>query len=250
MSWLYWLSRTLLWLVAAPLLWFRREGHRLFPRTGPVLILANHASYLDPAVVGMSCPRQVHFVMRTSLQRGGITGWWLRNVQAIGIDRDAPTRAAIDVVVSALAAGRVVCIFPEGTRSRDGRVGPFKRGALVMLKRTGAQVVPAGVAGTWHAWPRGRKLPRPARCRVRLGAPLSAAEVLAEGGFERVRAAIAELAGQELAPAEDSGSETQSPDSRISSDLAASAEAARSASTPPDGPAATPPAGSVEGSRT
>lgn len=178
----------------------RVEGIEHIPLSGPVVLVPNHLSFLDPPVVGVYCPRAVRFVARSTLARNRLFGAWMRSVGVLLIDREAPARASLGRSIEALAAGQVLAVFPEGTRSRDGRLHEFKKGILKLLKETGATAVPTGIIGTFEAWPRHRKLPRPHRVLVRYGPPLSAAEVCAPGGLERLRQAVAALSGQELAP--------------------------------------------------
>jgi 1-acyl-sn-glycerol-3-phosphate acyltransferase len=115
------------------------------------------------------------------------------------IDRDAPSKEAMRVIADQLRAGEVVCIFPEGTRSRDGAVAPFRTGVEFLVRRTGAPVVPVGVEGTFRAFPRGAWLPRPAKVVVRLGEPWPPERVLAPGGIDALRRQVAELARARLA---------------------------------------------------
>ncbi|MBI5853392.1 MAG: 1-acyl-sn-glycerol-3-phosphate acyltransferase [Planctomycetes bacterium] len=175
-----------------------REG---FPPAGAVLVLANHASFLDPPFVGSATPRLCYFLARSSLASIPLFGRLLRAVGVHFVDREGSARAGLARAIESLEAGEVLCMFPEGTRSSTGEVGAFRSGALLVLRRVPVPVVPAGVRGTFRAWPRTRKLPRPVRCAVHFGPPMSAAEVLAPGGFEELRRRIAELAGSPLAPA-------------------------------------------------
>jgi 1-acyl-sn-glycerol-3-phosphate acyltransferase len=183
-----------------PPFWVTVEGAELIPKTGPVVLVPNHVSFLDPPFVGISCPRPIRFMARSSLANSRALGWWMRQVGVVLIDRDAPARTTFGESVKILDAGSVMAVFAEGTRSRDGRLAEFKKGVLKLLDKTGAIAVPTGIIGGFEAWPRHRKLPRPHRCRVRFGSPLTAAEVCAPGGLERLRAAVAALSGQELAP--------------------------------------------------
>jgi 1-acyl-sn-glycerol-3-phosphate acyltransferase len=179
------------------------DGVEHIPATGPVILVPNHVSLLDPPFAGVYCPRPVRFMARSTLANSRVAGWWMRQVGVILIDRDAPARTTFGKSIEVLANGEVMAVFPEGTRSRDGRLQEFKKGILKLLDKTGAIVVPTGIIGAFEAWPRHRKLPRPRRCRVRYGSPMSAAEVCAPGGLERLRRAVADLSCQELAPIAD-----------------------------------------------
>lgn len=181
---------------AVCLLWFRMraEGRDEVPANGPVLLVANHASYLDPPLVGMNCRREVNFLAQAGLAKFAPLRWWMRQVGVTLIDRDAPSKEALRLIAESLAAGEVVGIFPEGTRSADGAVAPFKTGVEFLVRRTGATVVPVGIDGAQRAWPRRAWLPRPRKIVVRYGEPWPADKVLAPGGVEALRARVAELA--------------------------------------------------------
>lgn len=179
----------------------RVEGRELIPAEGPVVLVSNHTSFLDPPLVGAACPRPVRFVARSSLGHNPLLGWWMRQVGTVLIDRDGARRKGkLDEAVRLLSESNVMAVFPEGTRSPDGHLHEFRRGLLKLLQETGATVVPTAIIGGFEAWPRHRRLPRLRRCRVRFGSPLSAAEVCTPGGLERLREAVAGLSGQQLAP--------------------------------------------------
>lgn len=187
------LSKSFTWVCCK--VWFRLRCHggEHVPDSGPVLIVANHASFLDPVVVGLGVRRWVHFVARSSLARFEPMGWWMRHMETILIDRDAPSKQVLRDLVAALEGGRCVCLFPEGTRSADGSVGAFRGGVEFLARKTGSAVVPAGIEGTGRAFPRGARFPRPLPVVVRYGRPWTAAEVLAPGGLERLREEVVNL---------------------------------------------------------
>lgn len=164
----------LLWGIAraASLLLFglRVRGEERLPRGG-VLLVANHASYLDIPLLGASLGRHVSFVARHSLADNPLLAWVMARCGAVLVRRDSPDRAALEEMLAHLEAGDCVAIFPEGRRSRDGRLGSFKGGAALVARRGGVPVVPVALFGTARAWPPGR-LPRPARIGVRFGEPL------------------------------------------------------------------------------
>jgi 1-acyl-sn-glycerol-3-phosphate acyltransferase len=178
------------------LLWFRMrtEGRDAVPVAGPVLLVANHASYIDPPLVGMNCPREVNFLAQAGLAKFAPLRWWMRQVGVTLIDRNAPSKEALRLIADSLAAGEVVGIFPEGTRSADGAVAPFKTGVEFLVRRTGATVVPVGLDGAHRAFPRSAWLPRPRKIVVRFGEAWPAEKVLAPGGVEALRARVAGLA--------------------------------------------------------
>jgi 1-acyl-sn-glycerol-3-phosphate acyltransferase len=181
--------------------WFSRlyfrvrfEGGEHMPASGPLLIVSNHASYLDPPMVGISAPRWVAFLAQVGLAKFAPMRWWMAQVGVTLVDRDAPSKETMRLVADSLQAGEAVGIFPEGTRSRDGSLGPFRSGLEFLVRRTRAVVLPVGIDGAFRAFPRGALLPRPRKIVVRYGEPWSAERVLAEGGIDALRARIAELA--------------------------------------------------------
>ena len=138
----------------------RRIHRDRVPATGAILVISNHQSFLDPMVNGVTVwDRQFTALARDSLFVGPF-GWILRSVSARPIKREGGDLEAMKGALAELEAGRVVIIYPEGTRSPDGNMMEFKRGVLLLLKRTKPTVLPMGVDGTFLAWPRGRKLPR------------------------------------------------------------------------------------------
>lgn len=198
---MYHVSRGVLWAMCK--LWFRirGQGAERVPSQGPVVLAANHASYLDPLLLGTTCGRRVRFLARGGLGRVPLLGAWMRAVGVIFVGEAGTTRKGILRSLDVLDRGEVVAVFPEGSRSRNGEVMPFQRGTLLLLKKSGAVVVPAGISGSFHAFPPGSIFPRPWRCTVHYGAPMAAAEVLAEGGLEILRQRVSELCGAPRAQA-------------------------------------------------
>lgn len=187
-----WLARVCYDFVYTSVFWgltlggsVRVVGARNLPRRGPALVLANHTSFLDPMVAGLALNRRVGFVARASLFRHPWVGWFLRGVGTIPIEHRGFSRAGVQGTLDALGRGQAVLMFPEGERSHDGTVQPFKPGLALLIGRTRAPIVPAGIAGAFAAWPRHRKFPRPAplflpptdgTLAVSLGAPIDPAK--------------------------------------------------------------------------
>jgi 1-acyl-sn-glycerol-3-phosphate acyltransferase len=187
-------------VLALSKVWFRLrvEGRDNLPATGPVLVVSNHASYLDPPMIGITSNRWVGFLAQAGLARFGPLRWWLAQVGVTLIDRKAPSKEAMRIVTDCLVAGEAVGIFAEGTRSRDGAVGPFRTGVEFLVRRTGARVVPVGIDGAFRAFPPGALVPRPRRIVVRYGEVWPAERVLAPGGIEALRHRVASLANAPL----------------------------------------------------
>jgi len=152
----------------------RAWGTENVPRRGGVLLTPNHASYLDPPVVGTPLPRQICFMARSTLFTAPLLGRLIPRLHAFPVERDAADLRAIRTAVSVLAEGNGLVLFPEGTRSPDGRLGEFKPGFALVAAKARVPVVPVAVDGTFEAWPRGRALPRFGRIRVAYGAPMAA----------------------------------------------------------------------------
>lgn len=161
----------------------RIEGEELVPRSGPVLFVSNHQSFLDPVLNGMPIvDRQLRAIARESLFRFKPLAWLMHSYGAIPIKDDSGDVGAMKAALAELAAGRTVLVYPEGSRSRDGRMGEFKRGVALLLKRAGATVVPMAVEGATDVWPPSRKWPAlRGRLAVKVGEPIPHAELMADG---------------------------------------------------------------------
>ncbi len=136
-------------------------GRENIPREGALLVVANHESHLDPPVVGVSVsPRHVVPIARSGLFRIPGFGLILRGLGVISIRENEGDAGALRAALATLGAGRCVLIFPEGSRSPDGTLQPFKRGAWLLLSRAKCNVLPVAVSGCFEAWPRTRMAPR------------------------------------------------------------------------------------------
>lgn len=148
------------------------SGETNVPPSGPVLLVSNHVSYLDPVAIGDACPRRVVFMAKAELFKIRPLGFLLRGVDSFPVKRGEADRAAFKNTLTMLEEGRVVCIFPEGTRMREGELGVAEAGAAVFAIRTGCPVVPVYVEGTSRALDHNGKFHR-ARVFVNFGAPFT-----------------------------------------------------------------------------
>jgi 1-acyl-sn-glycerol-3-phosphate acyltransferase len=177
-------------------------GLEHLPREGSFILASNHASHLDPPIVGCLVPRQMAFFARKTLWSGRVSRWWLDTVGTIPVDRDGGTDvAAIKNVLRTLQSGKALILFPEGTRSPDGRLQTAKPGVGLIACRTQVPVVPVRIFDSHLAFGRGRGLRPGTPVSVTFGRPLQPAEYdnLKDGkeryqrASERIMAAIAAL---------------------------------------------------------
>lgn len=150
------------------------------PLDGSVLLASNHASFLDPPLVGSGLKRQCTFLARDTLFRFRFTRWLLTHWQAVPIDRDGGGVAGMKRILEALSLGRAVILFPEGTRTRDGQLQHARSGIGMLVLKSQAPVVPVRVWGTFEAYGRHVKFPKPKRVTVKYGRPLLFQELRAE----------------------------------------------------------------------
>jgi 1-acyl-sn-glycerol-3-phosphate acyltransferase len=147
-------------------------GRERVPADGGVIVAANHVSYLDIPIVGCALARRADFLAKDELFTHPVVGWLFRRFGGVPIRRGAIDRAALGEVERRLAAGRLVVMYPEGTRSPDERLREAKPGVGMLAVRTGVPVVPAYVAGTGEAWPPGARWLRCRPITVVFGEPM------------------------------------------------------------------------------
>lgn len=126
----------------------RLEGTEHIPADGAVMVIANHRHAFDPIAVGIAIGRPVHFLSKKELFSGGFARWFLTKMYCIPIDRENADRAALRSSIQVLDDGNVLGIFPEGTRSVDGRLLPFKSGASFIASQADCMILPVAVEGS------------------------------------------------------------------------------------------------------
>ena len=142
------------------------------PANGPVLLAANHASFMDPPLIGSSLNREIHYLARNTLFRFPVFADILRYINVIPVDRDGRSPKGLRAVSNKLKEGKPVILFPEGTRCPDGKMQPAKSGVGFLVIKSNAPIVPIRVFGTFEAYGRHLKWPRPRRVQIKVGHPI------------------------------------------------------------------------------
>jgi 1-acyl-sn-glycerol-3-phosphate acyltransferase len=158
------------------LLWHRLRirGVQHIPDEGGVLMASNHASFLDPPVVGVGYRgRPVHFMARNTLWNSKFGAWWMTRVGCIPVSRGTGDIKALKLTIKALKEGKVVSMFPEGTRTEDGELQKAKGGIGFIIEKSGCVVVPAYIDGTYKAHPKGARFIKPSKVTITYGKPIT-----------------------------------------------------------------------------
>lgn len=176
------------------------QGEENVPKTGPILMVSNHSSYLDPVAIGVASPRRVVFMAKAELFDNAVVGYFLRGVDSFPVRRGEADRTAFRTTMSMLQDDRVVCIFPEGTRSQDGNLMDAEPGAALFATRTGCQIVPVYVSGSNKMLTIGGKL-KVGKILVTFGEPFTLPRSMdrVEGG-RQMMAAIARTRDEVQSP--------------------------------------------------
>lgn len=204
-EWFYGLGARIARFLLAFLGSARIEGIENVPREGAFILVANHCSQADPPLLGWATGHQinrvVHFMAKDEMHHWPIIGWLADRAGVFWVRRGEGDRAAQRLALLLLAAGKPIGIFPEGTRSRNGRMREGRAGATLLAIRSGASIVPVGIAGSHRLFPGDSRFPRRSRLTFRIGEPFKLAhqptgridrDVLA-AGTERIMEKIASL---------------------------------------------------------
>ncbi len=174
-SWFYQPGCAIAGFLARVLFGARIVGVEHVPRSGPFILVSNHCSNLDPPILGWASGHQVsrvvHFMAKVEMSRWPIVGWLASQSGVYFVRRGEGDRAAQRFSMDSLAAGRPLALFVEGTRSRDGHLKVGKPGAALLAMRSGAPLVPVGIAGTHRIFPGRSRWPHPTRVTVHFGTP-------------------------------------------------------------------------------
>ncbi len=150
------------------------------PSEGPVILASNHASFLDPPLVGAGLKRGINYLARENLFRFPVMGWVLRNWQVVPVDREGGGARGLKAILDRLLDGGAIILFPEGTRTRDGKLQPARSGIGLTVIKSDAPLVPVRVFGTFEAYGRQMRFPRPRRVAVKYGQPMRFEQLRAE----------------------------------------------------------------------
>ncbi len=192
----------------------RVTGRDHIPDHGPFIIASNHLAFADSAVIPFVCPRRVVFLAKDDYFHGkGLRGllvrWWFTATGMVPVDRDdtRSAQASLDRALEILSTGEGFGIYPEGTRSRDGRLYRGKTGVAWLAMKSGAPIVPVALAGTEHIQPGDSRIPRVRKVSVQFGPPITVGSRFDGVPTGRARRAITDevmeaihaMSGQELA---------------------------------------------------
>lgn len=174
---------------------FHIEGIENIPQDRPLVMASNHRSYADPVILTMPMKRPVTYMAKEELFKNKLFGWFITKLGAFPVKRGAGDMQVIDDSIAILNSGRNLVIFPEGTRSKDGKVGKGKTGVALIAAKSGADVLPCGIIFE------GEKLKFRSKLTLRFGKVIPAEEIAVEdaspkalkGVKKRIMAAITEL---------------------------------------------------------
>jgi 1-acyl-sn-glycerol-3-phosphate acyltransferase len=155
MNFYYWLGYSLSRLLGKLFFRFRTLHRERMIQTGPVILAMNHQSYLDPPLAGIACDRAIYFLARRSLLNVWPLGWLLPKLNVIPVDQEGIDRSALKALIRVLRAGHAALVFPEGSRTLDGKLQPALPGLGLIISKTLAPVVPMRIFGAHEALPRG-----------------------------------------------------------------------------------------------
>lgn len=169
--------------------------------SGGALLAMNHQSFLDPPLAGICCKREIHYLARKTLLDWPILGPILPKLNVVPVDQDRADMSALKTVIKLVKAGQCTVVFPEGSRTLDGKLQPAQPGLGLIIAKTLAPVVPMRIFGAYEAFPRGARFPKPRPITIVVGEPILFTEADLTGGgrelyqrlSERVMEGIAKL---------------------------------------------------------
>jgi 1-acyl-sn-glycerol-3-phosphate acyltransferase len=174
----------------------RVYGLHNVPKSGGVLLVSNHQSYLDPVLLALKLSRPVSYFAKSELFESRYFGALIRALHAFPVERGRGDKGAMEQAIRVLQQGYMLNFYPEGTRTETGEIGPMQRGISLIIRRAKVPVLPAAVHGSFEAWRPPRKFFGPHPIRVAYGRPMLLHELRADQILSRVGSAIGSLYDQ------------------------------------------------------
>lgn len=171
MRWIYWFGWMVFRAAFRSLFGLRVRGREHLIEGGPVLVAANHQSFLDPPLVGTLYATEMHYLARKTLFKGPFK-WLYSQWNSIPVDQEKPDMASLKTIIRLLKSGRRVLVFPEGARTEDGSLGSAQAGIGLIAVKAGVPIQPIRIRGAYEALPRGRAWIRLSRIEVAIGPPI------------------------------------------------------------------------------
>ena len=185
--------RSISWFICKTLFNIKTEGIKNLPADNKIIIVVNHASYLDAVALSVAIPKKIRWVIRKDVYNV----WWIKWL--FFLTGMIPENGAVASSLSYLESGDTIGVFPEGTRSWDGKLQAGKKGVAVLALKTGAFVIPCAIRGSFEAYPRTALLPRPHAVKVKIGSPLrfekaeAPDEAMVDSVLDKIMSAIRSL---------------------------------------------------------
>ena len=190
------------WLLARLFFSFQVIGRDRIPNKGPCILAMNHESYLDPPLAGISCRRAIHFLARKTLLEWPLLGPIFPKVNVVPVDQERADMSALKTIIRLVRAGACTIVFPEGSRTLDGKLQPALPGLGLVIAKTRAPVVPMRIFGAHEAFPRGGKRLRLRRIRIVVGEPMIFTDADLEGSGRDLYQRLSERVMEKIAAIE------------------------------------------------
>ena len=165
---------------------------------GPAIIVSNHASFIDPPMVGCAFENELTYLARKSLFKGAISEYFYRKMNTVPVDQDRPDMTGIRGILREVKKGGRVLIFPEGGRTFDGELLPGQAGVGLIVSKSEVPVLPVRLFGAHEALPRGAKFLRPSRLTLVVGQPIDFTTLKLEGGAKEKYQAVSDKIMEEI----------------------------------------------------